>query len=255
MKTAIIVQARTGSSRLPNKMFLELAGQPAIKWILQRVHKVKSDFKILATSDLREDDCLVEIAEKEGWSIVRGSLHDVLSRFAKGVNEFQLDVAVRLTGDCLLTDPRMVEFALNKFKETNPDYLILTGMIDGFDVEVISGKAILMAEKKALLPSEREHVTPYIRNHGSFKKVEIPYGKEDLSHIHLSLDYKEDQEVIESILLRFKNEDFKYEDVMRLIQEFPHIINKTKHIVPNIGYRISLEQDKDFIKKMKNKSS
>jgi len=234
-------------------MLHPLLGRPAIEWVFDRCEKIAIDQRILATTEEKEDDPLVEIAKKRGWQVVRGSVEDVLSRFAKAVRAYRLDAVVRITGDCLLTDPKLVGHALAQFDQLKPDYLILTKMIDGFDVEVMSGKAILKADSEAKLPSEREHVGPYLRRSKRFNTVYLPYGEEDLSYVHLSLDYKEDAEVLESILNQLEGSDFTYADVARLIKAHPELIEKTKHISPNEGYRRSLEGDKSAIRAMKGK--
>ncbi len=252
MPRAVVVQARNGSSRYPRKMLHSLLGRPAIEWVLERCEKIAVDQRVLATTEEKEDDPLVEIAQKHGWLVVRGSVEDVLGRFAKAVRAYRLDTVVRITGDCLLTDPRLVEHALTQFDALKPDYLILTKIIDGFDVEVMTGRAILRADSEAKLPSEREHVGPYLRRSKQFNTVFLPYGEEDLSPIHLSLDYKEDAEVLESILKQLGN-DFTYADVARLIKAHPELIEKTKQIVPNEGYRRSLEGDQAGIQAMKGK--
>lgn len=245
MKTGVIVQARNSSTRYPRKMLHDLSGKRAIEWVIDRCQKIDTDYKILATSEDKDDDTLADIARKKGWNVVRGSVEDVLGRFAKAIMEYDLDVVVRITGDCILTDYRLVNKALIKFYEYKLDYLCLADIIDGFDVEVVSASAILDADKQARLPSEREHVTPYIRKSDFYKILYLPYGNEDLSRTHLSLDYKEDADVIGYILNSFENKDFTYEDVIGLLKAEPQIIEKTRHIIPNEGYQKSLLKDKE----------
>ena len=253
MKTGVVVQARNSSTRYPKKMLHSFLGKTAIEWVLDRCEKIDVDYKILATSTDKDDDVLAEIAMKKGWNVVRGSVDDVLSRFAKAVREYGLDVVVRITGDCILTDYRIVNYAISKFYELQVDYLVLTKMIDGFDVEVISGTSLLVADKISKLPSEREHVSPFIRKSSCFKKEMLPYGDEDFSNIHLSLDYKEDAEVIGHILAHFDEKDFSYEDVVGLLKKDSQILEKTKHIIVNEGYQKSLNADRDFIEGLKEK--
>ncbi|MBI3803041.1 MAG: aminotransferase class III-fold pyridoxal phosphate-dependent enzyme [Nitrospirae bacterium] len=259
MPRAVVVQARNGSSRYPRKMLHPLLGRPALEWVFDRCEKIAEnnthitiDQRILATTEEKEDDPLAEIAQRRGWQVIRGSVEDVLGRFAKAVRAYRLDTVVRITGDCLLTDPRLIEHALTQFDLLKPDYLLLTKIIDGFDIEVMTGKAILKADSEAKVPSEREHVGPYLRRSKQFNTVLLPYGEEDLSHIHLSLDYREDAEVLESIIKQLGS-DFTYTDVAKLIKAHPQLIEKTKHIIPNEGYRRSLEGDKAAILGMKGK--
>jgi spore coat polysaccharide biosynthesis protein SpsF (cytidylyltransferase family) len=245
--TGLVMQARNSSTRYQKKMVHDFFGKPAIERVIDRCLGVHANYKILATSEGVDDNVLADIAENKGWNVVRGSVEDVLSRFARAVIDYGLDIVIRVTGDCILIDHRLVNYAISKFHEFGADYLALTNIIDGFDCEVIKGEAIVEADKKAILPSEREHVTPYIRKSDKFKKVLFPYGERDLSHIHLSLDYREDAEVIESIIRNFEGEDYKYEEVVDLIDENKQILERTKHITPNEGYDKSLAADKEFV--------
>lgn len=253
MKIGVVVQARNSSTRYPGKMLHDFLGKPAIEWVLDRCLKVEAGYKILATSEDKDDDILADIAQSKGWKVVRGSVNDVLERFAKAVRGFGLDTVARITGDCILTDWRLVNYALERFAEINPDYLTLVKLIDGFDVEVMSGKAILEADRKAKLPSEREHVGPFLRKGGNFKTVYLPYGDQDLSEIHLSLDYRADADVIGAVLGWFDGENFTYEDVAELIKKEPAVFEKIKHITVNEGYVKSLDADKKFIAGLKAK--
>ncbi len=253
MRSGVIVQARNSSTRYPRKMLHDFLGKTTIEWVLDRCSGIETDYKILATSKDSDDDTLAGCAQKKGWKVVRGSLSDVLNRFAQAVKEYNLDFVVRITGDCILTDYRLANFAIRKFREHNADYFMITQMIDGFDVEVISGKAILYAYNNAVMPSEREHVGPYIRNSGRFKVIGVPYGEEDLSHIHLSLDYPEDADTIGAILQRLGIQDFTYEDVAELINKNPEILQKVRHIMVNEGYSKSMDADREFVRKLKGK--
>lgn len=253
MITGIVVQARNSSTRYPKKMTSTLAGRRAIEWVLDRCSVADTDVKILATSTDPSDDMLAEVAKKMSWMVVRGDLQNVLNRYVKAVEEFGLDVVVRITGDCILIDPRLIDMALKRFIEEGADYLVVTGIIDGFDVQVISSGAIIEAARHARLPSEKEHVTPYIKDSGKFRKVYLAYGGEDLSDIHLSLDYPEDAEVIGNILKELGSENFKYEDVVRLIKKKPGIIEKTRHIAVNYGMEVSRLEDRKFIESLKAK--
>lgn len=248
MKRAVIVQARMGSSRYPKKMLHNFHGRSAIEWVLSRCSGIDCEHKILATTEGKEDDILAEIAEKQGWDIVRGDAQDVLSRYATAVRTFELDIVVRITGDCIFTDDRIVSDGLSQFTQSAVDYLTYTDVIDGFDVEVISGKSLLDADRYARLPSEREHVTAWIRKMQRFKKGLIAYTEEDLSQIHLSLDYREDAEVIDRILGRLNRSDFHYEDVIAFIKATPDLLQNESISKVGIGNAVSGEVDKRWIK-------
>jgi glutamate-1-semialdehyde 2,1-aminomutase/spore coat polysaccharide biosynthesis protein SpsF len=251
MLKGIVVQARNSSTRFPEKMMHRLLGKPVIQWVLERCSRANVDIRVLATSTDPSDNALAGVAEAMGWKVIRGGLKNVLGRYVKAVEEFSIDAVVRTTGDCPLIDPALIEVALTHFLKEGVDYLDLTGIIDGFDVEVISGKVIIEAGRKARLPSEIEHVTPYIKENKKFKKVYFLYGDEDLSDIHLSLDYPEDAPVLEGILNELDSDEFRYEDVVSLIKKNPRLIEGNKHVIVNYGYEISKNEDKEFIKKMK----
>ncbi len=253
MKSGVVVQARSGSTRYPNKMLHDFNGKTAIEWVLGRCQGIKADCRIVATSSSPEDDAIAEKSVENGWHVIRGSINDVLERFASAVETHNLEMVIRITGDCIFTDYRLVNFAMSKFLELDCDCLVLANIIDGFDVEVMKASAILEAAKMAKMPSEREHVSPYIRNSGQFKTVFLPYGDEDLSRVHLSLDYREDADVMGRILEVFKGKDFTYDDVAALINKEPRILDSIKHIEVNEGYRKSVNEDKAFIKGLKGK--
>ncbi|QID32931.1 aminotransferase class III-fold pyridoxal phosphate-dependent enzyme [Pampinifervens florentissimum] len=253
MKTGIVLQARNGSTRFPYKMVADINGRKSIEWLLKRLEKVKVNERIVATSWKEEDRDILKIAEYNNWKTLAGDPEDVLSRYAKAVEDFSLDLVVRITGDCPLIDPELVQKALSKALEENVDYLVLTGIIDGFDVEVIKGEWILKAHQRAKLPSEREHVSPYISKSKKAKKLFYRIHEEDLSHIHLSLDYPEDLVIIERIIKTLGKEDFTYEEVVKLIKEKPEILKREKEIPVNEGYLKSLRQDRDFIRSLKAK--
>ncbi len=253
MKTGIVLQARNGSTRFPYKMVADINGRKSIEWLLKRLEKVKVNERIVATSWKEEDRDILKIAEYHNWKTLAGDPEDVLSRYTKAVEDFSLDVVVRITGDCPLIDPELVQKALSKALEENVDYLVLTGIIDGFDVEVIKGEWILRAYQRAKLPSEREHVSPYISKSKKAKKLFYRIHEEDLSHIHLSLDYPEDLVIIEIIIKTLGKEDFTYEEVVKLIKEKPEILKREKEIPVNEGYLKSLRQDKDFIRSLRAK--
>ncbi|MFQ5596593.1 MAG: aminotransferase class III-fold pyridoxal phosphate-dependent enzyme [Nitrospiria bacterium] len=247
MTRGIIVQARNGSRRYPQKMLHRFHGRSALAWVLSRCATIDCEYRILATTVEPEDDILADTAKKEGWHIVRGDVQDVLSRFATAVRSFKLDTVVRITGDCLLTDGAMVSDALERFIKDPVDYFTFTHMIDGFDVEVISGEALLEAARHAALPSEREHVTPWIKKAKRFRKVFADYRDEDLSWVHLSLDDREDAETIARILGRLNRSDFSYDDVAALIKRSPDLVHSGMASKVGFGNRASAEKDARWI--------
>ena len=251
MKVGLILQARNGSSRFPGKMIHSFMGRRVIDWMFIRCQKVDVDLKILATSTLEEDDSLAEAGKEVGWTVFRGSPTNVLSRFSTITRKYKLDTVIRLTGDCVLMDYRLVNEALSEFIHQEADYLTLDRVMDGFDVEVMKAEHLLRAELSAKLPSEQEHVTPWIRKSSRLKRVFHAYGSGDFLNVHLSLDRREDVAVLHEIYEKLGPDDIKYEEVIDLIRKEPSIIDPVRELQPNAGAETSYEEDRRFIRALK----
>jgi spore coat polysaccharide biosynthesis protein SpsF len=164
-----IIQARMGSTRLPGKVLADLGGQPLLAFMLDRLKPLAVnhliDHLVVATSTDPRDDPVAAAAEGLGVSVSRGPEADVLRRFAITLERFPADAVVRLTADCPLIDPRLVEDVVDAHRSTGADYTsntLIRTYPDGLDVEVISAAAIDTADRRATAGNEREHVTPYI---------------------------------------------------------------------------------------------
>lgn len=170
MKIAAIVQARMGSTRLPGKVLLPLAGVPVIQWIYERLNRCRLlDHIVVATGDGPADDGFAEALAGMGIPVFRGSEHDVLDRYYRAARAIRADAVVRITGDCPLIEPAIVDSAVARYLNGQPSLQYVSNIHpptypDGLDVEVVSIEALFRAWKEAEWTSEREHVTPYIRN-------------------------------------------------------------------------------------------
>src|SRR3989344_6297701 len=161
--TTAIIQARMGATRLPGKVAKLILGKPMLAWQIERVRQAKLVDKIvIATSDKRQDDRVEEIAKECGAGYFRGDEKDVLDRFYRAAKEAGADIVIRLTGDCPLSDPTVIDEVVNYFLENKAD---ASGKPlnypEGLDTEVLSFSALERAWKESKKPSEREHVTPY----------------------------------------------------------------------------------------------
>ncbi len=164
-KVTCIVQARTGSTRLPGKVLLDVAGRPMLRLLLDRLEGVGVDALVVATSTLERDDPIEAIARGAGVDVVRGCEGDVLARFVTAIDAHPASTAVRLTADCPLTDPRLVEAVIECHREAGVTYtsnVLPRTFPKGLDVEVFAADALRVAADAAIDPDEREHVTPYI---------------------------------------------------------------------------------------------
>ncbi|RME10801.1 MAG: aminotransferase class III-fold pyridoxal phosphate-dependent enzyme, partial [Aquificota bacterium] len=253
MRVGLVIQARNGSSRYPRKSIQLLYERLVLDWVLSRAGRAKVDVRVLVTSWLEQDDIIERIGVCKGWEVIRGHPIDVLSRYAQATANFELDTVIRVTADCPLIDHNLIDMAVELYKDEDLDYFAYNAIVNGFDVEVIKGEWILRADQKAKLPSEREHVSPYIRKSKRAKRLFYRLHEEDLSHIHLSLDYPEDLIVIERIITALQREDFVYWDVVRLIKERPELLEREKEIPVNEGYLRSLREDREFIKSLKGR--
>ncbi|MBI3633621.1 MAG: glycosyltransferase family protein [Candidatus Vogelbacteria bacterium] len=205
MKIVAIVQARMGSTRLPGKMMMEILKKPIVGYVfdgLSRSSTITESW--LATTTNKEDDVLAQWAELRAIRCFRGSSEDVLDRFYNVAKLGNANVVVRITADCPLVDPAVVDKIVSEFLSCGDcDYVSNTiepTYPDGYDVEVFSVRALNKAWEDAKLSSEREHVTPYIKKHPEMFKSKNIRFTEDFSKYRCTLDNIEDFYLINKII-------------------------------------------------------
>lgn len=255
-RVVAIIQARMGSTRLSGKVLRSLAGKPMLEQQLERVRGAKSiDAFVVATTEKSEDDPIVDIAKRAGMSCFRGDEKDVLDRYYRVAKETGADVVVRITGDCPLHDPRVIDLVVKRFEDGQVDYTITPANFpEGLDTEVFSFTALEAAWKEARLPSEREHVTPFICNHPDRFVIDKPWtiGNNDHSSLHWSVDTEQDFAFAEKIYqeLRGSERMFHMEDVLKLLSSKPALIAINKGSTGYEGYQKSLKEDEEFLKSL-----
>lgn len=250
MKADAIIQARVNSTRLRGKVLIEIGGKTVLEHVIERVKKsryIKNT--ILATTDRHEDSRIADLADKLGVDSYRGSENDVLDRYYQTAKLYNAKHIVRITADCPLIDPDIIDDVISRYFESKSDYCSNTLEVtfpDGQDVEVFSFETLSIAWENAKLLSEREHVTPYIKNHPDRFKLAGFRNKVDLSDKRWTLDREEDLMFIRAVIagLYPQNPDFGMEDIMEFIKNNPQIEDINKGIVRNEGYLKSLEDDK-----------
>lgn len=239
MKVLAIVQARMGSTRFPNKVMRLMVGKPMIELLLYRLSLAqKIDQIVLATSDQPRNQPLVDHVQQLGYPVYQGSEEDVLDRYYQAAKRYAPDVVVRITGDCPLIDPELVDEAIQQFCQGDVDYLSNGSpptYPDGLDVEVFSFDALARAWQAATKPSDREHVTPYIRESGQFKTANLA-APQDWSKERWTVDEPEDFEVVRHVFEHFQPRlDFSWREVLELRQQQPHLFSANQHIIRNQG--------------------
>ena len=249
MKTVAIVQTRTSSTRLPQKVLKELpyaSGITVLQQVIRRLKKTeKLDNIIIATTTDSEDDEIIHIAEKEQVLYFRGSKDDVLSRYYLAAEQNHIDHIVRVTSDCPCIDPKVVDAVIEKHLDTNSDFtsnVLRRTFPHGLDTEVINFEALRKAHLEAKQAFEREHVCPYIykTNPKAFKICSFESSEKFFApQIRITLDTEADYTLLCAVFdfLYADNEYFGAADIINLFQKKPWL----KFITQNIRQKQSLD--------------
>lgn len=250
IETVLITQARTGSTRLPGKVLMEINQIPLLKIHLERLKKCKNVDKIIvATTNNVEDDIIEKMTIEWGYDVFRGSEKDVLDRFYQAVKNLHPLWVVRVTSDCPLIDPSLVDKVIEVTQVENKDYgsnVIEETFPDGQDVEVFKFTALETAWKIAKKDSEREHVTPFIRNNSNLKGGNIfsalSYKNDiDYSQVRITVDEPRDFQLINKIINDLGSNKSWIEYTDYIINNKLNSING--NITRNEGYLKSLKMD------------
>lgn len=197
------MQARMGSSRLPGKVLMPIGGRPMLGLMLARLAALDVDHLVVATSDGAIDDDVAHVADAAGVDVVRGDERDVLSRFALALERHPAEVVVRLTADCPLSDPALVDAVLARHVAEGASYTsnsLVRTFPDGLDVEVVAADALLEAAALAVDPVEREHVTPYVYRRPDRFKLVAARGGRQLGHLRWTVDTSDDLDALRAVV-------------------------------------------------------
>lgn len=236
MRVAIICQARMTSTRLPGKVLLPVLGRPLLAYQLERLQRVRNaDTLVVATTSNASDDAIVALCQQLGVATWRGSEHDVLARYADAAAAQHADVVVRVTSDCPLLDPAVVEQAIVAYRAGDCDYVsnsLQRTFPRGMDVEVFSAAALARAQAEASTPAEREHVTPYIYHHPDCFRLKTLCYPQDQSQHRWTVDTPEDFALIERLLTALYPAQplFTLEDALALIAQHPEWSALNAHV-------------------------
>ena len=250
LKTVLITQSRTGSTRLPGKVLMEINQTPLLKIHLDRLKKSKNVDKIIvATTDSAEDNIIEKLASEWGYEVFRGSENDVLDRFYQAVKNINPLWVVRVTSDCPLIDPKLMDDVISFAQNNNIDYCsntLIENFPDGQDVEVFKFSALEYVWKNAVKKSDREHVTPLIRELSNYKGnnifTAINFDNScNYAQIRMTVDEIRDYELMKIVIEKNGVEKSWEEYVEFIVSNKLNTINDT--IIRNEGYLKSLKKD------------
>lgn len=230
VKNQVIIQARMGSTRLPGKTLLSLAGRPVLEHVIRRSSAAMLvDRVVVATTDRPEDDQVAEWCRQNEVAHVRGSSEDVLSRFLLAVKEFPCLNVIRITADCPLIDPGIIDALLALHAAEGNDYtsnVIPPTFPIGFDAEVVAVDCLRRVNAEAKLTSHREHVTLFIReNAGLFRTANLSFGC-NYEHVRLTLDRENDYRLLSEVFAHFATAPslFSFYQIMEFIDRNPNLL-------------------------------
>lgn len=245
-----ILQARCSSSRLPGKVLKPILGQPMLARHLERLARSRRiDQLVVATSTENSDDALAELCQHQGVAFTRGALDDVLDRFYRAAVPLAPEHVVRLTGDCPLADPEVIDACIDYHLSGNFDYTtnaLQPTFPDGLDVEVMRFSCLQEAWREATLQSEREHVTPFIHQRPERYRIGHFKQPENLSWLRWTVDEPADFQVVDAIYqaLYPTNPAFTTADILDYLAAHPAIANLNIDTPRNEGYLKSLAADR-----------
>jgi spore coat polysaccharide biosynthesis protein SpsF len=235
-RTVAIIQARTGSTRLPGKVLLPLLGRPILSRVVERTARAsRVDEVVVATTIDPADDAIVELAAAEGWAVERGSETDLLDRYVRAARAHDAEVVVRITSDCPLVDPAVVDQTIEAFVDGAADYasssLEPRTFPRGLDVEVVAREALERAWREDADPAWREHATPYLYRHPErFHLVRVS-APDDQSDHRWTVDTPEDYELVRRIYEALGRDDFGWREALAVVEAHPDWTDLNRHVV------------------------
>ena len=228
MKVVAVIQARMGSSRLPGKVMMDLAGKPMLAWVVERVWQASSiDVAVVATTMEGQDNAIVRLCDYRWWPSFRGSEDDVLDRFYWAAREYHADAVVRICADCPLIDPEVIDLVVQAFRDERVDYASNTMIRTyprGLDVSVTSMDALSRAWHEAAELHQRAHVTAYVYRHPELFRLLAVTGDEDYSSYRWTVDEPADLDFVRAIYDRLGHLDtFGWRDVLEVLAREPEL--------------------------------
>jgi spore coat polysaccharide biosynthesis protein SpsF len=237
MKTVAIIQARMGSTRLPGKVLMDIAGEPMLARVVKRVQRAAMlDEMVIATTREAADQAIADFCAAQGWRCFRGSCDDVLDRYYHAAQECDAAVVVRLTADCPLLDPVLMDRVVTAFHRGRPALDYASNVLPprtfprGLDTEVFSFGALAQAWRDDGDAAWREHVTPFLYRHPERFRLHRIAAEADYSHLRWTVDTKEDRELIVRIYTGLGRDNFSWRDVVAFLARQPRLLDINRGI-------------------------
>ena len=247
MKTLALIQARMSSTRLPGKVLQDISGIPMLLRVVERANQAKTFDQVAVITSTHDSDDVIKICCREnGILCFRGNLDDVLDRYYQATLHFKADVIVRITADCPLLDPEIIDQVVRTFQSGNYDYVSNTiecTYPDGLDVEIFDFAALEKAWRDAKLKSEREHVTAYIYKRPELFRIGCVKHEEDLSAHRWTVDTPQDLAFVRAIYDHFKSKSFGMREIFDFLKQNPEIAGLNAGQIRNEGYLKSIQED------------
>jgi len=229
-----IIQARMGSTRLPGKVLEDIGGKTMLACVVRRTQRATLVDKIVVATTMEPaDDAIVAECKHLGAAVFRGSESDVLDRYYRAAEVYEADTIVRITADCPLIDPGIIDHVVRAFLEERPDYASNTTLTKtyphGLDVEVMTMAALAFAWQEARKPYQRAHVTVYIyENPWLFQLLAVP-GEIGYGHCRWTVDTPEDLAFVREVYARL-DDDFAWHDVLQILAQEPQLMELNRHV-------------------------
>lgn len=237
MKVVAIIQAHMGSTRLPDKVLLDLAHEPMLVRDMNRLSRAQAlDEVVVATTVKLADDTIVSLCAERGWPYFRGSEKDVLDRYYRAAVDYEADIVVRITSDCPLIEPEIVDRVVREFLDLQPevDYACNTfprrTFPRGLDTEVLRFDVLEQTWRQDHNPSWREHVTPYIRSNPELFRIHGIMNEVDYSHMRWTVDTVEDLAFVRCIYNHFRHDQFSWQEVLAVLKEHPEWLEINRNV-------------------------
>jgi spore coat polysaccharide biosynthesis protein SpsF len=254
VKVLVVVQARTGSSRLPGKVLLPLAGAPLLQRMLERVRAARTPFElVVATTEAPADDAVVALCGPLGVPVFRGHADDLLDRHTQAARVFGADVVVKIPSDCPLIDPAAIDRVLATFLADPERYDYVSNLHpatwpDGNDVEVVTVAALEAAWREATRPLEREHTTPFLWERPQrFRLGSVAWetGCDYSMSYRFTVDYPDDYAFVAAVyeaLWRPERPVFTLEGILELLEARPDVFRLNARYAGVNWYRHHLDE-------------